>query len=90
MHKDYLVTVGRGNQTIVTSFRRRAVPLIVLHQGQIKFQPHLVYEVPVKAGNQLRVAVITNLQTVSIYTRLSVETLNFIIQEISYKSPLVP
>lgn len=48
-----LVTNWRRDKTVVTTLRRGAMPLIMLHNSQIEPQSQLIYQISVKARYQL-------------------------------------
>lgn len=57
----HLVAVGRWDEAVEAARRRRAVALVVLHEGEVEPEPELVVEAPVQARDQLRVPRVAHL-----------------------------
>ena len=57
----HLVAVGRWDEAVEAARRRRAVALVVLHEGEVEAEPELVVEAPVQARDQLRVPRVAHL-----------------------------
>lgn len=53
--------VGRWDEAVEAARRRRAVALVVLHEGEVEPEPELVVEAPLQARDQLRVPRVAHL-----------------------------